>query len=166
MKKINQKVSNFLRLKEDIFKKNGTDQYNWLHYDEKLDAAFCHICMQAKESKILNTPWKDDTFVTKGFRKWKKALYIEKNKHGTFEKHNYSDSHKSAVERYITVASKDYGKVPEILSTSTTNEQRENQEMLLKILENIKFLGKSIYLLNIQEFCQIEIRNKSCLQST
>ena len=39
-------------------------------------------------------PWK---VVTKGFRSWKKSLYIEKNKPGAFEKHSQSDSHKSII---------------------------------------------------------------------
>ena len=51
------------------------------------------------ESEILVTSWKDDAFVTKGFRNWKKTLDIEKKKLGTFEKHNQSDGYKSAVGR-------------------------------------------------------------------
>ena len=70
------------------------------------------------ESEILVAPWKDDAFVTKGFRSWKKALYIEKNKSETFKKHGQSESHKSAVERQITLASKTYGKIPKMTSKS------------------------------------------------
>ena len=35
--------------------------------------------MQAMEREIFVAPWKDDAFITKGFRRWKNALYIEKN---------------------------------------------------------------------------------------
>ena len=92
------------------------------------------------------TPWKDDAFVTKGFRSWKKALFIEKNKPGVFEKHSHSDRHKSAVERQITLASKSYGKIPKMASKSSANGQNENRDILLKILQNVRFLGK-IYLI-------------------
>ena len=121
----------FPQTKGRSFQENWFGLYNWLHFDEEKDAAFCHVCMQAMESEILVTPWKDDAFVTKGFRSWKKALYIEKNKLGAFEKHSQSDSHKSAVERQITLASKSYGKIPKMASRSSANEQKENREILL-----------------------------------
>ena len=98
--------------------------------------------------EILVTPWKDDAFITKGFRSWKKTLYIVKNKPGAFEKQSQSDSHKSAVERQITLPSKSYGKIPKMVSKSSANEQKENQEILLKILENVRFLRK-IYLIYV-----------------
>ena len=98
--------------------------------------------MEAMESEILVTHWKDDAFVTKGFRIWRKALYVEKDKPGAFKKHSRSDSHKSTVERQITLASESYGKIPKMASKSSTNEQKENREKLLKILENVRFLGK------------------------
>ena len=104
--------------------------------------------MQAMEREIFVTPWKDDAFITKRFRRWKNALYIEKNKPGAFGKHSQGDSHKSAGERQITLPSKSYGKNPKIASKSSANKQKENREILLKILENVRFLGK-IYLLYV-----------------
>ena len=101
------------------------------------------FAMQAMEIVILVTPWKDNAFVTKGFRSWKKALCIEKNKPGAFKKHSQSDSYKSTVENQITLAPKSYGKIPKMASKSSANEQKENREILLKILENVKFLGKT-----------------------
>ena len=70
----------FPQTKGRSFQENWLDLYNLLHCDEKKDVTFCHVGMQAMESEILVTPWKDDAFITKGFRSWKKALYIEKNK--------------------------------------------------------------------------------------
>ena len=59
----------FPQTKGRSFQENWFVLYNWLHHDEEKDAAFCHVCMQATESsEILVTPWKDDAFVTKGFR--------------------------------------------------------------------------------------------------
>ena len=82
----------------------------------------------------------------KGFEASRRLYIYIKNKPGAFEKHSQSDSHKSAVERQITLASKSYGKIPKMASKSSANEQKENREMLLKILENVRFLGK-IYLI-------------------
>ena len=78
------------------------------------------------ESEILVTSWKDDAFVTKGFRNWKKTLDIEKKKLGTFEKHNQSDGYKSAVGGQIILALR-----------PATNEQRKNRETLLKLPEKV-----------------------------
>ena len=127
----------FPQTKGRSFHENLFHLYNWLHYDEEKDAAFCHVFMQAIESEILVTPWKADAFVTKRFRSWKKVLYIEKNKIGEIKTQNQSDSQKSAVERQIILVSKGYGKN---MSKFSANEQRKNREILLK------FLGK-IYLL-------------------
>ena len=138
----------FPQIKGRSFRENWFHLHNWLHYDKEKDAAFCHVCMQAIDSEILVTPWKDDAFITKGFRSWKKTLYIVKNKPGAFEKQSQSDSHKSAVERQITLPSKSYGKIPKMASKSSANEQKENQEILLKILENVLFLRK-IYLIYV-----------------
>ena len=77
---------------------------------------------------------------------WKKALYIETNKRGAFEKHSQSDSHKSAVEKQITLTFKSYGKIPKMTLKSSANEQKENGDILLKIFGNVRFLGK-IYLI-------------------
>ena len=110
--------------KGSSFQENWFDLYNWLHYDEEKDAAFCHVCMQAMESEILVIPSKD-VFITKEVRSWKKALYIEKNKPGVFEKHSQSDSHKSAVERQKTPLSKTYGKIPKMVSKSLPQMNRK-----------------------------------------
>ena len=92
------------------------------------------------------TPWEDDAFITKAFQSWKKALYVEKNTAAVFEKHSQVDSHKSALERQITLASKSYGKIPKMASKSSASHQKGNREILMKILENVRFLGK-IYLI-------------------
>ena len=49
-------------------------------------------CMYASHGKWdMVTPWKDEVFITKAFQSWKKALYIEKNTAGVFEKHSQGD---------------------------------------------------------------------------
>ena len=46
----------FPQTKGRSFQENWFGLYNWLHFDEEKDAAFCHVCMQAMESEILVTP--------------------------------------------------------------------------------------------------------------
>ena len=53
--------------------------------------------------------------------------------------------HKSAIVRQITLASKSYGKIPKMASKSSASHQKGNREILMKILESVRFLGK-IYL--------------------
>ena len=80
----------FPQTKGRSFQENCFHIYNWLHCDQEKDAAFCYVYVQAIESEILVNLSNDHAFVTK--------------------KQNQSDSHKSAVERQITLASKGYGK--------------------------------------------------------
>lgn len=51
------------------FRSQWFDQFPWLEYDQKQDAAFCFICRVygVNESK-------EDAFTTTGFSNWKKAL--------------------------------------------------------------------------------------------
>ena len=80
----------FPQTKGKSFQENCFHIYNQLHCDQEKDAAFCHVYLQAIGSEILVNLSNDDAFVTK--------------------KQNQSDTHKSAVERQITLASKGYGK--------------------------------------------------------
>ena len=114
------------QIERKSFQKNWFHLYHWLYYGKEKDTAFCYLYIQAMESEILVTSWKDDPFVTKGFRNWKKTLDIEKKKLGTFEKHNQSDGYKSAVDRQII-----------LVLRSAANEQRKNRETLLKIPEKV-----------------------------
>ena len=70
---------------------------------------------------------------------------MKKNKPGAFTKQSLSNSNKSAVERQITFPSKSYGKISKVVSKSSANEKREKWEILLKLFENVRLLGK-IYL--------------------
>ena len=70
---------------------------------------------------------------------------MKKNKPGAFAKQSLSNSNKSAVARQITFPSKSYGKISKVASKSSANEKREKWEILLKLFENLRLLGK-IYL--------------------
>ena len=83
----------------------------------------------------------------KGFEAGRR-LYIQKRTNLEYSRKIARVSLKSAVERQVTLPSKSYGKIPKMASKSSANEQKENREIILKILENVRFLGK-IYLIYV-----------------
>ena len=49
-------------------------QWNWIHYDENQDVAFCFPCLKAfKEEKKLTKANPDKAFISNGFANWKDA---------------------------------------------------------------------------------------------
>lgn len=83
----------------------------WLHYDEEMDVAFCHVCGKAEENgRLSSSVRRDAAFLTKGFTKWKDATMC-------FSKHEVSDCHKKAVEVMITLP-KSAGDVAKMLSNT------------------------------------------------
>ena len=63
--------------------------FPWIHYDESLDAAFCHTCLNT-QSKLKRSR-KEDSFISKGFANWKNAT-------SCFKALESTDCHKEAVE--------------------------------------------------------------------
>ena len=86
-----------------------------------------------KEGKISNSK-ADGSFISIGFCNSKDGM-------AKFKKHQQSECHKEAVERHITLAqqTKDIG---DTLSTSYSNEKKNNRQQLLTILRNIRFLAR------------------------
>ena len=66
---------------------NWFEKYPWLDYSIAKDAVFCFVCKRQNMKQNLSTErCKEDVFLEKGFKNWKKA--IEK-----FEKHQASKCH-------------------------------------------------------------------------
>lgn len=63
--------------------------FPWLHYDESLDAVFCHTCSTTNSK--LKSSRKEDSFISKGFANWKNAT-------SHLKAHESTDCHKEAVE--------------------------------------------------------------------
>ena len=110
------------------------NKYPWLHYDICTDSAFCYNCLKANQTNALSTRKADAAFVTKGFTNWKKAL----TKDG-FGGHELA--HREATLRMVK-APAEYGNVGVNLSEKFMFEQINNRKMLLKILSNVRYLGK------------------------
>jgi len=80
-KNLNKKVGKDKFL-EDFVKDSETKEFNWLFYDETLDALFCELCLQAKENK--HNAWGEEG---RGFKSFTKKECI---------RHEVSISHERA----------------------------------------------------------------------
>ena len=123
------------KLFKRAFQSAWFDRFPWLHYDVTNDAAFCFTCIKAISQNLITSSKIEQTFVTEGFRNWKKAC--EKN--CGFYKHQQSDCHLEAAERYhYATSGQDIGRV---LSSEYEQEKETNRTVLLKILSNVRYLG-------------------------
>ena len=107
------------------------DQFQFLHYRKDRDSVIFHTCALADKHKLLNIDTKKErNFIEAGFSNWKKA--IEK-----FRSHADSVTHKKATEVLTRPAH-----INELLSQTVAAKKRENSRCMMKILENVVFLGK------------------------
>ena len=96
-------------------------------YDENDDVVFCHLC-------VVKRAVKEAAFVSKGYCNWKDVIVA-------FGKHEKSDCHKSAVEAIVTlpIQCKDNA---ERLSKQIASDKLNNQQCLLKIGSNVRYLAR------------------------
>ena len=116
------------------FQSKWFDKYTWLHYDETVDAAYCHTCRKADEQGKLKTKYKDLAFISSGFTNWKDGTV-------GFTKHESSCCHKEAVEM-LDVLPKTTQNIGEQLCHIHGSNKIINRKMLLKILQNVMFLAR------------------------
>ena len=123
------------KLFKQAFQSSWFDRFPWLHYDVVNDSAFCFTCIKAASQNLITSSKIEQTFVTEGFRNWKKAC--EEN--CGFYKHQQSECHLEATERYhYATLEQDIGSV---LSSEYEKEKETNHKVLLKILSNVRYLG-------------------------
>ena len=111
--------------------------FGWLHYDISRDAAFCFVCIKALSKGQISTGNVESVFVKIGFRNRKKALEKDRG----LLKHQQSSAHNHVVQRYVNAPVENHD-VGEMTSSNITQLRRTNTNNLLKIISNIKFLGK------------------------
>ena len=117
------------------FQAQWFDCFKWLHYDEEMDAAICHVYAKAEDNgRLAGSTRKDAAFLTKDFTNWKDATM-------SFTRHEVSDCHKETFEAMITLP-KSTSDVAETLSKSHSAEKKENRKLFIKILLNITFLAR------------------------
>ena len=73
-------------------------------------------------------------FTSKGFTYWKEATTA-------FEKHQASATHHEAVEALVLLPSQIQGDIAEICDNQWRDEKNTKREMLMHILQNIRFLA-------------------------
>ena len=108
--------------------------WEWLHYDEDDDVVFCHFCVTALVKRTVKWNKEEAAFVSKGYCNWKDAIVA-------FRKHEGSDCHKSAIEAIVRLPSqcKD---IREQLSKQVASDKQDNQQCLLKVISNVRFLSR------------------------
>ena len=107
----------------------------WLHYDVSSDSAFSHLCMTAAyEGKLIASTKKDPAFLTKGFTYWKEATTA-------FKKHEASQCHEETNE-VINLLPKQVSDIGEMLSKKHSDQKAANEEVFLRILQNLRFLTR------------------------
>ena len=123
--------------KQDIkrsFQRSWFERWNWLHYSEADDAAFCFYCAKADKAGKLRSSTKDQAFLRKGFSNWKDGPE-------SFRRHEESKCHKEAYEMIVTIP-KTVGNIGDMLSSIHRQTLQENSRVLLKILEIVRYLGR------------------------
>ena len=107
------------------------DQFKFLHYREGSDSVVCHTCAIADKRNLLNIDTKKErTFIETGFSNCKKAIE-------NFRAHASSATHIHATDVFSRPSH-----VDELLSQTVAAQKRENSRCLMKLLENIVFLGR------------------------
>ena len=115
-------------------------QYSWLEYSVKKDAAYCYPC------RLLNTPSTrtsrpEKAFSTTGFRDWKHATGSK----GMLLGHNNCISHKQAVvawEQFKATATA--GSVAEQLGSSRAEQIRKNRHYIKTVAEVVLLCSKQV----------------------
>ena len=118
---------------KQFFNPSWFGHYKWLYYDEAQNAAFCHVCWCAADQKKLITSHKDAAFIYRGFRNWKDSAI-------SMSRHESSDCHKEEYDYSTSSTTRDIGKQ---LSETHSHDQRDNRQLLLKLLQNIRLLAAS-----------------------
>jgi len=108
-------------------------RFPWLHLSTSLKAVVCYQCAKSNQLGLLSLTTKnEDTFVTKGFLNWKRAL--EK-----FTDHEKSACHRHAVLQLQQIKS---GPVTAKLSSQKAAEQESARTALLSVFGSIRYLAR------------------------
>ena len=115
------------------FRVEWCEEFDWLHYDVSKDAAFCYLCMHCEhEKKFLPSTKRDLAFISRGFTFWKEGPKA-------FKKHQVSECHREAVDTLI-VLPRSTTDIAEQMSAQHKAEKAFNRQMLLVVLQSVRFL--------------------------
>ena len=107
------------------------DTFKWLHYMETSHSVTCHYCTSAIEQKTITFSKCQDVFIKDPeYSNWKASA--------RFAKHETSDFHKEAVLKLMPSMCP----IDELMYSAIIKSKQENKAMLMKLLQNIKFLAR------------------------
>ena len=118
-----------LKFHDRLFK-----DYPWLHFDERTGGVLCYTCADASLHKLnQQAHCSEETFVSTGFRNWKKAIQ-------KFRAHEQSFAHRLSSEN-LKVRRSQPG-VDVQLSNKLQEEQSSARSALLKIISSLQYLAQ------------------------
>lgn len=107
------------------------NQYSWLEYSAKKDAAFCYPCCMFGSISVCTTR-PEPAFTSVGFRDWKHATGAK----GILVRHNCCLSHKQALVAWQQYKSTSQGgSVAEQLGSTRAEQIRKNKHYIRTIVE-------------------------------
>ncbi|CAN7949069.1 unnamed protein product [Ixodes hexagonus] len=111
------------------------ERFRWLHYNCDSDSVLCYECVAWCTMKCENSVrGAEVTFISSGFRNWKKAT--EK-----FRTHEKSECHSRSVDSLLQRLQK--APVIKLLSEQSLNEQNEALTALRVVFSSIRYLARS-----------------------
>ncbi|CAG2203108.1 unnamed protein product [Mytilus edulis] len=109
------------------------DNFQWIHYNENEDKAYCHPCQIASRRRLIKSSKASQAFISTGFSNWNDA-------HRCFGKHEQSECHLEALQKLnVDKSSTDIG----LAMVKQIGDVRENnRSCLMTILSNLQFLSR------------------------
>nr|XP_042901337.1 uncharacterized protein LOC122269951 [Parasteatoda tepidariorum] len=121
------------------FQRKWLNEYKWLTYSEKLEAALCKYCVLFGSSTCgKGGHQKLSALANSGFRRWKDA-------HEIFRSHTIAEYHKMSTVKAENFVNIFEGKTESIelqINSCAKNKAEENRERLVPIVETLIFCGR------------------------
>ena len=146
---------------ERSFQPKWKQLYPWIAYNFNKDVVLCSYCAKAEKQNYFGLSTKrEPSFISKEFSNWKKAL----EKFQILDEE--SDCHNEEKQMKILAVTSE--PIDEQSNSKLVDQKRNNRQIFLKILENLRFLSRQGLLLlgdsNNGNFTQLllsEARNDS-----
>lgn len=122
-------INKYPETKGRKFRSTWYTDYTWLEYSIVADKAFCFPCRL-----FGSTGCYDETFISKGFQNWKKAVQ-------RFKEHEKTSSHLHALQRWHE-GLKTKESVVSKISTHHQEEVKNNRDYLKILFQSLLYLGK------------------------
>ena len=100
----------------------------------RIDAVLCFYCSsQDKKGRLFSERKREEAYLTKGFRSWKKAPKC-------FEEHQQTTCHKAPAIYYIVVSK--YGDVREFTNQNTVDLHKSERRYLIDVIRCLRLLAR------------------------